>query len=254
MLHEEQRRLFLRDVKDRPDDDIPRLILADWLQDMGDPRGEFVHLQVMRTRLAEDNPAAAEMKKRERQLLRKHAFDWLGPLADFGSRWTFERGLIHLAAPLERFGKDAGFPGIESFEWVESLTVSINRPTPLDGLVASGVLRCLVALELPGMFRMPLQPLLHEDLLSLRSLCLAGIRFGDAQARKLVYCPHVAGLNTLDLGWNDLHDEAAVALANSPYLDNLNRLDVRGNRFTAQGETTLRAAFGDRVILWRRGS
>src|SRR5205809_143822 len=48
---DEQLSVFLREIKDRPDDDVPRLILADWLQDHGEPRGEFVHLQVRRVRL-----------------------------------------------------------------------------------------------------------------------------------------------------------------------------------------------------------
>jgi uncharacterized protein (TIGR02996 family) len=37
---------FVRDVAANPEDDAPRLIFADWLEDNGDPdRAEFVRLQ-----------------------------------------------------------------------------------------------------------------------------------------------------------------------------------------------------------------
>jgi uncharacterized protein (TIGR02996 family) len=46
---------FLRDIKDHPDDDTPRLVLADWLEEHGDPRGEFVRVQCQLARLREDD-------------------------------------------------------------------------------------------------------------------------------------------------------------------------------------------------------
>ncbi len=58
----------------QPDDDAPRLVYADWLQERGDPRGEFIALQ-----LQPDKDAA--MAKRERALLKPNAKRWLGPLA-----------------------------------------------------------------------------------------------------------------------------------------------------------------------------
>ena len=36
---------FLQDIKQNPDDNTPRLIFADWLEENGDPRREFVRVQ-----------------------------------------------------------------------------------------------------------------------------------------------------------------------------------------------------------------
>ncbi len=36
---------FLQAIIERPDDDAPRLIYADWLDERGDPRGEFIRVQ-----------------------------------------------------------------------------------------------------------------------------------------------------------------------------------------------------------------
>src|SRR5262245_31674985 len=39
-----------------PDDDTPRLIYADWLEERGDPRGEYVRLAVAIERLQQQPP------------------------------------------------------------------------------------------------------------------------------------------------------------------------------------------------------
>ena len=46
---------FLHAILAAPDDDTPRLIYADWLEERGDLRGEFIRLQV---ELAEPGAAA----------------------------------------------------------------------------------------------------------------------------------------------------------------------------------------------------
>src|SRR5438874_7243327 len=85
---------FLRAIRAAPDDDLPRLIYADYLDERGDPRGEFIRLQIERPRLPRSDPRRAELKAREDELLRRHREDWEGPLADVVSRADFRRGFI----------------------------------------------------------------------------------------------------------------------------------------------------------------
>jgi uncharacterized protein (TIGR02996 family) len=48
---------LLAAVLDAPDDDAPRLVYADWLEEHGQPeRAEFIRAQVERARLPEDAP------------------------------------------------------------------------------------------------------------------------------------------------------------------------------------------------------
>jgi len=61
-----------------PDDDRPRLVYADWLQERGDRRGELIALQYGRLRRSPTTMA----RKRERWILKKHARAWLGALWD----------------------------------------------------------------------------------------------------------------------------------------------------------------------------
>lgn len=72
-----------------PDDDGPRLVFADALSERGDPRGEFISLQVQRFR----GHGTTEQLARERELHGdpKRLAAWALPLAN-GGTFTFERG------------------------------------------------------------------------------------------------------------------------------------------------------------------
>ena len=37
---------FVRMVVDSPGDDLPRLVYADWLQERGDPRGDYLRAEL----------------------------------------------------------------------------------------------------------------------------------------------------------------------------------------------------------------
>jgi uncharacterized protein (TIGR02996 family) len=73
-----------------PADDELRRVAADALLEAGDPRGEFIHLQLRRA--AGGLEPASE--RRERQLLKQHRDAWLGPLLPFvaKARVEFEKG------------------------------------------------------------------------------------------------------------------------------------------------------------------
>jgi uncharacterized protein (TIGR02996 family) len=70
-----------------------RAVLADRLQEAGDPRGEFIALQCARDGKS-PNPG-----KRERELLGKHADAWLGRIARaIDDGFVFERGFLARAS------------------------------------------------------------------------------------------------------------------------------------------------------------
>ncbi len=68
---------FLADIRARPEDDAPRLIFADWLDEHGEPeRAEFIRVQCELARLGEDDPRCSSLKQRELQLLDAHQLRW----------------------------------------------------------------------------------------------------------------------------------------------------------------------------------
>ena len=74
-------------VFDAPDDVQRRLVLADALQEAGDPRGELITLQSSRG-------PGARVSKREKELLAQYRFDFMGPLVRVMGVPEYEGGLL----------------------------------------------------------------------------------------------------------------------------------------------------------------
>src|SRR5437867_9522836 len=90
---------FLRAIIEEPDDVGLRLIYADWLEERGDPRGEFIRVQCQLEETDEYDPHWTELKARERELLAVHERKWLGALDGRVWKWTFRRGFVeHISA------------------------------------------------------------------------------------------------------------------------------------------------------------
>ena len=74
----EQRTLWQM-VLDRPLSRTARRVYADWLEDHGDPRGEFIQVQCAADGLPGDHPRRHLLEARADELLRQHEAEWLGP-------------------------------------------------------------------------------------------------------------------------------------------------------------------------------
>src|SRR5262245_13702893 len=100
---------FLQDIREHPDDDTPRLIFADWLEEHGQPeRGEFIRIQCELARTPPEPPdfarppfaeAAAQdkmrraLEAREKELIDRNTHAWLAPLDRAADYVWFDRGL-----------------------------------------------------------------------------------------------------------------------------------------------------------------
>jgi uncharacterized protein (TIGR02996 family) len=79
---------FLAAIRAAPDDDAPRLIYADWLDEHGEPeRAEFIRVQCELAR--RESPG---LKMRETDLLAKNHDAIAGPLKSRDIRFRFHRG------------------------------------------------------------------------------------------------------------------------------------------------------------------
>jgi uncharacterized protein (TIGR02996 family) len=104
---------FLKGIAESIYDDTPRLIFADWLEDHGDPdRADFIRVQCelepMRDQYEIDR--AAELHRREDELLREHRAEWLGEMPEGWDRWQagakveFRRGFVDIISiPVRTF-------------------------------------------------------------------------------------------------------------------------------------------------------
>lgn len=74
---------FLQAIGADPDDDGPRLLFADFLDEKGDPasvaRAEFIRVQCALNSLAEGDPATTAISDREKMLLEANWRTWIRP-------------------------------------------------------------------------------------------------------------------------------------------------------------------------------
>jgi uncharacterized protein (TIGR02996 family) len=108
---------FLRAIGDAPDDLALRLVFADWLEEQGDPLGDFIRTQIELEPVRDDydSARAEELRKRERALLDAHRQEWLGEAAfldeldhPYQRAFTFARGLPdEVALPSAVFAEHA---------------------------------------------------------------------------------------------------------------------------------------------------
>jgi uncharacterized protein (TIGR02996 family) len=85
---------FRDDVIAHPDDDAVRRVFADWLDEQGDPLGEFIRVQCQLAGLPPWDPAREPLERREADLLAEHEEHWLSPLPYDLYRWEFARGFL----------------------------------------------------------------------------------------------------------------------------------------------------------------
>src|SRR5262245_33042590 len=71
------REAHLQAIFENPTDDGARLVFADWLEEQGDPRGEFIRLQIERQRQpTADADGLRPFVRREDELLAAHGRLW----------------------------------------------------------------------------------------------------------------------------------------------------------------------------------
>lgn len=101
------------------DADEPRRVYADWLQQRGDPRGEFIALQL---EVAHGEASAAAVR-RTKALLSTHRKEWLGPELMVGLvNQRFERGfLVGAKVKLDAQFRDPATLGSEELWFLRDL-------------------------------------------------------------------------------------------------------------------------------------
>jgi uncharacterized protein (TIGR02996 family) len=73
-----QEEAFLAALAENPEDETTRLVFADWLEEHDEPdRAEFIRVQCALARLAANDPTRTELTRRETELFRQGAGNWL---------------------------------------------------------------------------------------------------------------------------------------------------------------------------------
>ena len=214
---------FLSSIRVAERDDAPRLIYADFLADSNNPadrhRAEFIRLQLAVAKLPDDDPRRPDLKHRADDLLHRFLTDWTAHLRGLATGFTFHRGLLE--------------------------TVSVDVPTfiargeelfrraPVRGVKFLDAARHVAALAE------------CEHLTRVRDLGLCGADLGNGGLNVLLRSRNLSGVESLDLSFNGLDDNAARLLARTSALPCLRELRLNDNgRLTADGSAALAEAPG----------
>src|SRR5688500_13233559 len=73
----DEAKALLKTICASPDEDTPRLVFADWLDEHGEhDRAEFIRAQIELARIEGDDPRRPALARRERELLAAHRAAW----------------------------------------------------------------------------------------------------------------------------------------------------------------------------------
>ena len=207
---------FLEAIRDTPDDDAPRLIYADWLEEQGGAgrtaRAAFIRIQWPRHELPEDAQLRADRLEDEAaDLVMEHEDEWTQPLQGIAEDWRFSRGFIeHLLIRGNVFSYKRRTPvRVRSFTFTPIANPSQRCPAP--GSMSSA----------------------SADISSRLHHC----QFTDRALQQLLPSAHLERLTALNLSGNDINTSGLRALVQSPVFARLKRLDLSRN--LAIGDTAV---------------
>jgi uncharacterized protein (TIGR02996 family) len=205
---------LLKAVCDAPDDDAPRLAYADWCDKRGDPRGEFIRLQIeaARPNISPESKRRWDVGRQLDHLLTAYEETWLAPLRHYpifpdhfspGSAPEFHRGFVSKIR-------------ISANDFVR-LRHELFDLAPIQHLVIRGERS-----DNKAVFQFP-------RLRQILALSMANCNMNDEEAEFLADCPYLENLWWLSLASNKIGIRGIEAIIDSKYMRNLSFVNLDGN-------------------------
>jgi uncharacterized protein (TIGR02996 family) len=233
---------FLQKIIENPDDDAPRLVFADWLEEHGQAeRAEFIRVQCELARIEdEDDARHLDLDARARALLRTHHKEF-SPLGNQLKKCQFRRGLVEgIDVAPDFFLKRAA--KLFRLSPVRALDIRCG-PDEVDAIAASVNLNRIATLDLGfswlGDFRAApsflgsLKTLLDSpQLRNLTTLSIDSLhlRLEESGVGVLTSCLNLAGLRALHLYGHNLEAKGVEVLARGRYPSHLIKLGLGANK------------------------
>jgi len=204
---------FLETIFERPEDDGPRLVYADWLDEHGHTdRAEFIRVQIESSKVAPRTAAHRAFAKRERALLAKRRTDWFGEFDgwELNKIFAIRRGFVD---------------GIDAYGQVflHHMDKHFQR-NPIQEVRLEGMKR-----------EMAIEVARHPRLARLRKLEMCKAEIDANTLREFLASPHAANLTSLAIGDNEIGSEGAELLSYASPLENLRELNIRHNGVGSEG-------------------
>ena len=199
-----QQQILLAEVLANPDDDIPRLVYADYLEDSGDPRGVFIRAQCHLAKSDFLEPEYYDWLEQSSILLREHGGQWAEEIKQDLRKSEFHRGFIEKVTVLaSALVKDEG----AIFNQTPINWMRLNRVKGKGEAIAN-----------------------LESLSRLRGLDISGIRIPFEDMAAILNSDHLTQLKGLKtIAYNsEFGAEECRALADSKAAKTLSHLELIG--------------------------
>jgi uncharacterized protein (TIGR02996 family) len=214
-----------------PEEDGPRLVFADWLEEHGDPdRAEYIRLQIRHSQTKQYSPVWQEMRERIEDLHKRHGRRWL---VGFPA-WATENVQFRRGFPADvQLHVDVFLASAEG----------LARLMPLEG----ARLRVQSVRDVERLAR-------HPALGRLRKLDMTLSRELNAESMEiLARSPYLSRLVCLDVSGENIGDDGAAHLARAA-LPALRELDLTSTGLGPEGLRALCSApFGGQLTELRLG-
>ncbi len=249
---------LVQDIRENPDDDTPRLVFADWLEE-NDRLGcaELIRASCALAGMERGTDDWLRVRRRENALIEAHKEEWVGPMRAHWSFWEMERGFVEeVATSIGPFLEHAE----ALFRYHPVFFLRLGGLTPH---LAESVANC-PQLALPREVHLSnsappgarphdlgVRPILtlarSPNLARLTRLHVLQGGIGPEGLEALVESPHLARLVDLDASGRgdgrqvipNVGNEGALLLAASPASARFARINLTSNRIDPQGARAL---------------
>jgi uncharacterized protein (TIGR02996 family) len=267
-----------RAILDDPDDDAPRLVYADWLDEHGDAdRAEFIRTQIALAAGDVSGKRRRTLEAREGELLAEHDEEWTEPLFDFiyyewsEPPYVFRRGFVDeidveaetlvesgaelfATAPIRavRLPDEEDFADLARCKHLLRLrSIDLTASGLSGGFGPARLFRSRYLANLTSLLARGYDDNCHLDLPGIRGITgskyLGNLKhldvgdnwFGDKGTVELLKATNLPALERLGFEGVGMEDEGAVALAATPWLARLKQLDLVANSIGERGARAL---------------
>ena len=256
------RMALLQSVLANPDDDIPRLVYADWLEEFGSDadvaRSHFIRAEIEAEGLPANSPERIEAESTAAKLFNKHGTTWNAELTNWNawhdSSFVYRRGFVEELRTLSwRFAQE----GEEILRAAPITRLKLTIKHSLESNPHTIDLSRIVCLQLGRnimLINSVLASLHHHfpTLTNLKSLILTNNELGDSGLSAIRLLPRMrfaSTLTELDLSDNRITDAGAWLLATAREMSPIVRLNLSGNDIGPDAARALRNRYGDGLTL-----
>jgi uncharacterized protein (TIGR02996 family) len=195
---------------ENPDDLVAHSAYADYLTEQGDPRGEFISIQLALEDAARPAAERKELQQREKDLLKQHARRWLGDLGRFlVGKWS---------------GPDKPYHYQFARGWLDLVRLLVSWEGDVDGVILAALTRVPEARllrRLEVVYDMRYHPFDFDQVVAgpRKAVTAADKRAEGGILPTLIGSPNLTNLRAFKFGFSDAEDRIGHSTMVDPFGD-----------------------------------